>query len=338
MRRLPIAIFADLHAHDHAPFAHDAAGFNSRLRDTCDTLSDIDAAARKRGCGSIICAGDLFHSRKRISVDVHALVCEALTSMLPVHAIAGNHDLSMDERTCWLTGLPLSAYLRPALVEIDGWSVKMIPWCDTDEAVTDALKAKADFYVGHFGVAGSKVGPNGFEIPGHVSREALRRPKNTWLFLGHYHRPQNLDDRTMYVGSALHIDRSDAGDEKRFVVLHPDNTVESVPLKRAPRFITLSASDVEKKQYRGARPQDFVDVVAANADESKRARKIAEAAGFETVKTSVDHVDTYVPRINMRNVAQADVVRVYVETAGVPEGYTLDEVVKVGNDLLRGSQ
>jgi len=333
----PVAIFADAHIHDHAPFAVDRDGYNSRLQYGCDTLMEIDVEARTRGCKSLICAGDLFHSRKRIGVDVHDLTCRVLQRCLPVHALAGNHDLSMDERTCWLTGLPLTAYRTATVAHIDGWRVGMVPWTDDESAVRTGLMPKADFYVGHFGVAGSKVGPNSFEIPGHITLDATaqRGTKNAWLFLGHYHKPQNLNTNTMYVGSPMHIDLSDAGDIKRFVVLHPDGKVESVPLTRAPRFIRVTAAQIESSKFK-ARDIDYIDIEASSADESKRARKIVERDGFTNVKSSVNREDTYVPRMDMRAVAQADVVKEYVKVAGVPEGTDAEEVIRIGNELLRG--
>lgn len=337
--KTPIAIFADAHIHDHAPFATDRDGFNSRLMDGCDTLAEIDVAARKRGCRSLICAGDLFHSRKRIGVDVHAMVCQTLQRCLPIHAIAGNHDLSMDERTCWLTGLPLTPYLRNCLADIDGWKVGFIPWTDDEEAVCAGLAVRADLYVGHFGVAGSKVGPNSFEIPGHITLGALskRGTKNATLFLGHYHRPQNLDDRTMYVGSTCHIDMSDVGDRKRFIVLHPDGRIESVPLDTAPRFVKVTPQQIESGKI-PARAKDFIDVDTKSAEESARARKIIERGGFVNVKTSVTRDEKYTPRMDMSAVAASDIVKAYVKTAGVPEGLDADDVIRIGNDLLRGSQ
>lgn len=341
---MSIAVFADLHLHEHSAFATEREGHNSRLMDGRDAVLAIASKSVAYGVRRLLCAGDWHHSRRKISVpvlDVGAATIRAVREDygMEVDALEGNHDLSMDGGSCSLDGLPfLNVYDKPGVVEIDGFKIGMIPWTDDPKVVAEALRAKADFFVGHLGLEGGKVGPSDVELPGHIPTKVLRNVEVPVL-LGHYHKPQDVKGTTaMYVGSPVQLSWGERGEDKRFVVVSRKNgeaVVESVPLPDFPRFVRITESELET-----VRPQDFVEVVVRKAKHVRRVRRKIELTRGEGGANIVvsEEGDAAAPRIDLAGLKVADQIRRFVKHAGVPAGVTEDELVHAGLSLIEGAE
>lgn len=342
MSRTPIAYFADLHMHEHEAFATDRDGFNSRLLDCADAALAVARHAKKIGAKSVLFGGDWFHSRRKISVPVLHIseaTLKAIRAMgLDVYALLGNHDLSLDGRANSIFGQPFTnVFSQPDVYEIDGWKVGIIPWTDNPDDVAKVLRKKADFYAGHFGVEGARVGPSDFEMPGHIDEKTLKLTNNPVL-LGHYHKPQAIEGTSaMYVGSPLQLSWGEAGENKRFLVVSAGSRtvrVSSVDLPEFPRFERVAEADLDK-----CRPQDFVEVIVRRAEDVKRARnkvRLTRGEAGANIVVLEDGGDE-APRVDLSGLNVRDQLRRYLKHAGVPKGMDREELLKLGLELVEHS-
>lgn len=338
MKRLPLPIFADLHLHEHAAFATEREGFNSRLIDSRDIVLKIAEISKEAGATDIIHAGDWFHSRRRIGVtclDVSETVLNKCRKRhgIGIHAIPGNHDFSFDGKACSIVGQPFASVTTEhgSVREIAGWRVCFIPWTDDPAVVKRCLAIKADVYVGHFGVADAKVGPSDFEMPGHIKARLLEG-SDAPIVLGHYHKPQRIPNTpAYYVGSPLQQGWGEAGEDKRFLMLMPDGKVKSIPLPMGPRFVRLTPDKLGK-----ARDIDFVEVIVDTVKQVRRARHLIDDtrrdAPTSIVLREVAKADA--PALDLAGLKLREQLEKYVKHVGLPEGVTLEELVRAGLDLL----
>lgn len=271
MARPPIGITADVHLDEHPAFATDRNGFNSRLMDGHDVVVHMARTVRDAGGKTLIVSGDWFHNRKKISVNTLHVSDMALRECrkmgVGIVALAGNHDYSLDGQALSLHGRLFSMVIPDSgVVTIDGYRIGCIPWTDDPATVRRVMAEKGmDFVIGHLGVDGSAVGPSGFEIRGRVTAKDLTNKAKTPVFLGHYHKPQDIPGcNACYVGSPLQIDWGEAGEKKRFA-LYREGEVKWQPLDQFPRFVKADESTVGK-----TRKQDFV-LATVKSEKAKRA-------------------------------------------------------------------
>jgi DNA repair exonuclease SbcCD nuclease subunit len=334
----PIAITADLHLHEHEQFARERDGFNSRLLDGRDAILRIAETAAERGCRILLFAGDWFHSRRKVSVPVLHVSEETLVRAREEHgirvvAIPGNHDYSFDEQSCSIVGQPFEdVILEGGVHDVDGWHVGCIPWTDSVEPVRSVLSQRADFYIGHFGIEGARVGPSDFEMPGHIDATVLKRKLT---FVGHYHKPQTVHGtNTHYVGSPLQLTWGERGERKSFVVVQPDRTWERIHVKGFPRFMRLSEKSLGK-----ATPRDFVELVVPTRGRVERARHLLDQQYPDHdvhIVTKAEPEDT-TPRLNLAGHGLAEQLELYVDSFPLPDGVTKKEALAYGKRLLEGS-
>lgn len=328
--------------YEFQPFSGDRDGFNSRLMDCGDAAIAVAKEASKRGCKSLIFAGDWFHSRRKVSVDVLHVSDRVLKAIhklgLEVHGLLGNHDWSLDGKATSVLGQKFDAvYSVPCVEEIDGWRVCFIPWTDDPEVVRHWLAEEADLYVGHFGVAGSKVGPSDFEIPGRISLKDIshRGTEGAPLVLGHYHKPQNIiDTETMYVGSPLQLGWGEAGEEKRFLIFRRKSggvTHESVPLDKFPRFVRCGLDKLDS-----CRAQDFIEVVVKDPKQVQWARNKVKL-GRDTARVVLEvATPEEAVRLDLSGMNIRAQLAEYVKHVGPPPGLDEKFLVSLGLSLVEG--
>lgn len=338
MKRRPLPIFADLHLHEHAAYATDRDGFNSRLIDSRDAVREIAKISADAGAQDVLFAGDWFHARRRVGVaclDVSESVLNECRRKhkLSIHAIPGNHDFSLDGRACSIVGQPFASVTTEhgSVREISGWRVCFIPWTDDPDVVDRALRVKADLYIGHFGVADSKVGPSDFEMPGHIKAKSLTNT-DAPIVLGHYHKPQRIPNtNAYYVGSPLQQGWGEADEDKRFLMLMPDGKLKSIPLPNGPRFIRLKPDELDK-----ARPVDFVEVVVDTVKQVRRTRNLIDDVRKDSQTNIVlrEAPKADEPVLDIAGLKLREQLEKYVDHVGMPEGVTREELVRVGLELI----
>jgi DNA repair exonuclease SbcCD nuclease subunit len=197
--------------------------------------------------------GDVFHLRGIVPVEVYQHVYDLFwhivhTLGIKVAILVGNHDQS-DK-----AGLIHSVYgLKDLVTVVDrvdhlviGNKVKV--WCVPYIADKNLLKAaldkgSGDLLFAHLGVDGAMVGTVEYRIKDPITVDDLHPDRYKQVFLGHYHKPQQLASNVYYVGSPWQINRNEVGDVKRWILYDTNtNTVQPV-LTHAKEFRTVTASE-----------------------------------------------------------------------------------------------
>jgi len=248
------------------------SGINSRLQVGLDSIDQLANAAKDQ---VLIIAGDLFHTREEISVQVLFRAGEAIrrASSLckEVIILVGNHDQHLKDGRVHSLGTFQSENVRvidkPEISEVSGFGkVLFMPYMNDYAEFGEAYKELAQTQTSKISILHADI--IGFEMnSGFVSTKGIT-PQFTLdaggsknlidlSISGHYHKPQKFGVLNVYyVGSPYQMDRSEAGHEKRYLVVSKDLSVESVPFVGLPVFrkVTLKeAKDLKKTN-------DFVDV------------------------------------------------------------------------------
>lgn len=102
--------------------------------------------------------------------------------------------------------------------------------------------------VTHFTISGSKYNSEAQPLLGESSdfmlpRSVVDRTTFDYIISGHIHKPQDIDGRIWYPGSAISVDFGD--EEQRRVLTFDGTEIESVPLLSPTRFHTIMLDDMD---------------------------------------------------------------------------------------------
>lgn len=342
-----IGVTADLHAHLWTAYATvDDDGNQSRLMRVIEALKWAAFDARDRGASAFLILGDVFHTRRFISVSVADHMCAAMTEIqaaIPTIVLKGNHDISDtgDERTSIRILDPIvdAVVTEPRVIEIDGWAIGFIPWTDDPDSVKRTVrrfvKDGCVHHCAHLGVQGGKVGPTSFEIEGHIPLNVVvGGRKRGWTLMGHYHKTQTVKraaPTVRYVGSPLQHTWSETGEKKGYV-LATKRKLKFVPNRFSPRFVEVTPDCVDD-----CRDTDYVRIVTKSSQEQSRVRdEVKDKFNVSPVvsRSAEEPEGDKDVRIDP-SLGREAMLRQYAERAGVPKGVTVDEVVDAGVALLR---
>lgn len=254
-----------------------------------DVLGKVFGFAHKNGIKYILFPGDLYDSQRMLPVKaVNATVSKLkrLFEKYPeiiVLAISGNHDHGTKNlyNAPAETALSHLSEMFPNFVLIDGgmcypledgYGVVGVPYYEYPEHFAQRLKEASEFAAEQTDkiVLLMHQTPKGIAnafIPSDTDpSDALYDPFSLVL-CGHIHARQQLTDKFHVVGSPLHRDREDEGQDKGFLVFDlTDNAFGFISLTRFyPTFITLPpGTEPPENAYVHWLPDS--DVVAKNAE------------------------------------------------------------------------
>ena len=278
---MQLYITGDVHLNEWDEFSRILPnGLNSRLQVGLDAIDQIATAAAGE---TLIIAGDLFHTREELSVQVLYRAGEAIRKAADkcheVIILVGNHDQHLKDGRVHSLGTFQSSNVHvidtPQLLHLgDFGEVLMMPYMNdyeefkaTYRTLAERLKTGLRMSILHADIIGFEMN-SGFLSTKGISPEftlnaGTDRNIINLSISGHYHKPQQFGSLPVYyVGSPYQMDRSEAGHEKRYLVVSRDFDVKSVPFTGLPVFrkVTLKEA-VDHKET-----EDFVDV-SCNEDE-----------------------------------------------------------------------
>lgn len=263
---------ADVHCHTHVPFSTAGPeGINSRLYCCLEALQAVYEYAVANEILHVIIAGDLFHLKDRIPVEVYVRVWELLHQYseqkgIQTIIVPGNHDgILQTGRSCLTPLHKKTAFVfeKPDVLAItDDILISGIPFYRDVEQTKEAVKfviseiqsidrefnfeRAMKILVGHVGVFGAAYGDDMVAKYEELEATDLRPDFFDFVVLGHLHKHQMVrrsqtrkDDGLMfYTGTPLQHTFSDEGVQGGFVVIDTDvRTVEHIPL-HFPEFRT----------------------------------------------------------------------------------------------------
>lgn len=192
------------------------------LKRIISTSKWIEETFKKEKVTSIICMGDIIHTRENVHVPSLSNCFSFLNNLSKItdlHVILGNHDFNLknDIKYSSLDGLEIFSkniklYKELKRIQIENISCQMVPWLSKpNEEYLD------DIVFGHLEFNGAKKNLNS------ICKTKYEIPNFKRIFSGHFHHFHHLADNMTYIGSPLQFNFGDSGDEKGITIYNPEN-------------------------------------------------------------------------------------------------------------------
>lgn len=264
---MKILLWSDVHCHIHKPFSRYEKGMNSRLLDGLRVIDQVTEVAAD--CDQTVFLGDLFHVAPPPAPAFNEVYdrIRKLGRVCSTFMLAGNHDLrgkyyDGDHRD--IPFLKMRRFDGINIAEVDAsMTVEMQEGEETVSAFAFNHRREADavelikgaephdLLLMHQEVFGADNEFN-YTFKNGMHPDDLKKFK--WVFTGHIHKPQILNERVVVVGAPLHINFGDVGDRGFFVLDTEKDDVE-VHETTFPRFVTLGAGEEAPDDDNFYRPQ-----------------------------------------------------------------------------------
>lgn len=291
-----VVISGDIHAHNYK-------GFNSgrsRLENVLRLIEELFDRARKEKADLWI-VGDLFNTMQTIQtatiVSVISLFKRKLDEdpYINVIMISGNHDQATKNTTDTpaITALDTVAELSDRVHLIDNWyyscddyTVFGIPYYPEPEDFEKVLRQHTEMasklshepvYLMMHQTVGLNISmvPDDFD-PGHTLFDEY-----DLIFNGHIHTPSEVRAHFINVGSPIHRDAGDIGQEKSYILLNTKKVVyERIKTEGYPVFRHLPPGQSLPEDWEGDYIIEAPDQIQVSPEEEEIREK------FDHTKTS----------------------------------------------------
>jgi DNA repair exonuclease SbcCD nuclease subunit len=252
---LKIVATSDLHFRSSDSWGVNTPNGNSRLLDKIKTLKSIVQKAIDIEASAFYIGGDIF-DRLNPSEKLRSQFVECISPLMvkgiPLILLRGNHDTNFDV-TNFGAESALANSLKPdciwfitepTSIEFGSANLLFVPY-----GFDIPVDSGCSVLFGHCGVEGAETGV------GVIKRDNEDAPLSAFktfknVYLGHYHKPQELnfkDTRIVYIGSSNRWDMGERYDEKRYLIISiEDNGVthESIPIEDR-KFVQLEFHEGE---------------------------------------------------------------------------------------------
>lgn len=245
-----VAIFTDLH--------YGMRNNSREHNDSCERFVKwMVEQSEERGIRTCFFLGDWHHVRSAINISTLNYSVSGLKFLNDyfdhTYFIIGNHDLFYRDKY-EIHSLPYVAqFPKITIVEsmMEVGDIAFVPWLVADDW-KKVPKLKAPYMFGHFELPTFKMNAM-VEMPDHGLLNATHFVHQKQVFSGHFHKRQNKG-KIWYIGNTFPHNFSDAWDDERgMMIWSPGGDPEFIPFPDAPRYRTLSMSQVL------ADPEKFVD-------------------------------------------------------------------------------
>lgn len=292
-----VLITADVHIHKHKNM--DTLDPKSkRLEDGLKFLQWFVDYGRDNA-DLVVIAGDLFHTRKKMDMEVFAGVTAILkNASVPIVLLAGNHDQYTEEITSLdsIASKPNKIYKTLSVVtkalscSFNDFSLHFSPFRELPKDFEQDLQSLGEefhpnrtYLITHNSMNDAVVGTFEYRPKSNITLDMLDQ-RYSHTFAGHYHRPQTIGERFTYVGSPMHLDRSDKDQEKSVVLLDGcTGEWERIVYEGYPKFLTVDWEDVlgdESGSYEG----HFLDVRVKDSTDPETIREVLMNYGVRNYK------------------------------------------------------
>lgn len=237
-------IMSDLHAHNYKQFNSD----NQRLENCLSVLEDCFILAHEKGAEHILFAGDLYDAQKAIPTIVVNKVIQKFDYLFNKYpgidfvAISGNHDYAtknlLDKPA--VTALTHLDEIFGGFILIDnqtltlesGVTISGVPYYEYQDHYHTMLEQRtfeidpADHNI--LLVHQTPDNISNTSIPADTDPESHLYGYFNQTFCGHIHKREILTNKFMLVGSPLHRDQGDIGQDKGILIYDTDATNEAL--------------------------------------------------------------------------------------------------------------
>lgn len=330
-------LFTDFHAHLFKDFSTvDPVYHTDRFKAQLDTLQTILSKAREDN-KPVIFVGDLFH--KRVSVDARVFnpIFEMFASYadVSVYMVRGNHD-SVTNSLRTISSLDpfevlpnVTVLSEPMVVEIStGFTLYALPYGEEVTEMKEWLTAQSEhaetnikptLLVGHIGVAGATVGKSSHALEGSFTAGDLYPDKFDYVYLGHYHKRQELLPNMIYGGNTIQTSFSDEGQSKGYHALFSMKqglTTEYIEIPNK-QFITVTGADIPDEETLRSNYIRFV----GDAQQAEIVQKLRDSEGLTNMQITVQKDYNEGPRLGITaETPEEEIVSAYISSKELPSG------------------
>lgn len=337
MTKVPISInFTDFHAHLFKDYANVDSTFETdRFKAQLDTLHVIFNRALELNV-PVIFGGDLFH--KRVNVDtrvfnaVFQVFAEYTLKGVNIIMVRGNHDsVSNSIRTASsldpfnvFDNIVVATTPETLTYQINNESVTlhMLPYGEEIEEMKTWLQNidttnQVNILVGHIGVDGATVGTGSHSLGGSFTLGDLRPTDMSFVYLGHYHKRQDLADNVIYGGNTIQTSFSDEGQVKGYHILYLDTETKEVTAEfvEIPNkmFISVEGDNIPNNDIL---KNNYIRFVGTK-EQAEVVNELKDQEGFEDLRVVVKKDYNKGTRLGIvATDTESDVVRAYVKSKG----------------------
>ena len=255
------AVVADLHIKNWSDSELEKeTNVSRKLTDILNVVTNVCEYCIDNNISNIICAGDVGHLKGIVHTKSFILFKNIISKYKTIHwyIIPGNHDISshnQDQNSAQLLeGLEnVTVFSKPAVKD----GIHYVPWMpDIAEYIkTDKRYNECSILVSHFGLNEAQI-RSGQSIVANIGAKDIMN--YGLVLLGHYHYPQTVGN-AWYVGSPIQLNRGEADQAKRFLVVDSDTLeVESIETKGYMKHYNLVIDDEDTASDVIAQAKSFV--------------------------------------------------------------------------------
>jgi len=259
MPKVIAVAFADIHLHKFRAFNVD----NSRLHYSLQAWATIARIAKELEV-PVLFAGDLFHNPKEVENQTMSMALKCYNANferqgINCYAISGNHDMSEKNSVTHTSPTHLDSFQHfktfkkldwgTAYINKD-WDVCGLPYFNSDKDIWVALRNRAFWN----NITKKKILLIHSDLPGAVTPEGFTVNETEFIKLkhfkdfnivlsGHIHKPQKLGKNIYMLGSPIHQNLGDEGNENGYWLICDDGTAVFKPLSTFPKFRRLKQGE-----------------------------------------------------------------------------------------------
>lgn len=319
-------IASDLHFHKYRAFNQN----NRRLHKLVQVVDELFVTANEHGA-NILIPGDLLNNMQTVHVEAMEAVTDIFTRMTSkypdifVFIISGNHDYAtknLYDRPA-VSAISTIARLSDKILHIDNtyWNcgdscIYGLPYYeyreDLDKALDDLVEQASERDGKSILLMHQTIGFGHDLVPDDIDPDDPRLKKFDMVFNGHIHKHQKIRDGFYNVGSPIHRDAGDVGQDKGFLLYDTDMTeVDRIILDDYPKFRKLPAGEDIPEGWE----RDYIIEIPADIEVS-----VEE----EQVQKMFDH----------NKVTREELLENYLSLKKPPEGLDMKKVTAYGHKLL----
>lgn len=262
---------ADLHVHTFKAFADKNVETNTRLLNTLNALNQVRDYAIANGEKEIVIVGDTFETKNIVEAITNNYFSDWVASCndnsIFVTILVGNHDISSlgNEEITLLHPLKYFGNVKlvnaPLSVQTPFGSVSYVPFRRNQEVVKEMIRSRVEWVKEnnkscvdpqfnilcyHGAVFGAKISNREFlDTTSSITVDDLHPDVFDQIFLGHFHKHQKLAENVRYIGSLLHHDLHDAGDNKGFYHFNAKENILKFVKTKYPAFCVVDINNEE---------------------------------------------------------------------------------------------
>ena len=224
-----------------------------RLDSIRNVIRQMSNYGREYDINNIIIGGDILHNKSIIYTDALDMLLDYFRENkdLTFHIIDGNHDLSGKGEGSKSALKALESEINivrfKSATKICSDKILLVPY--STKMIQEIKNNSCEYLISHFGLNEAQLN-SGISLVADVGISDLRG-KYKYVYLGHYHAPQEIitnDIEIYYAGSPYQKDWGEKGEIKRFLVVDTEeHTTESIPTTGYKQHFELNITSENKK-------------------------------------------------------------------------------------------